>query len=530
MINSLNKFVASLNLKFLFIALIHFFITTQTDLKVFNQSILVDNGIFYIFIKLIVLAVLILFWQKTSSIIDKVRKKDVKTITFVKYFTLYFSIMLIFFILTYPGIWRFDEFIILSYIKHLNFFYWQHWITSVFYIFCLSIVPYAGGIVFIQISIISLIVAYVISEFHFIFPSKFTWLLLVPLFFPSIIDNNLYPLRLPLYSYLELLFFSLVIFKYLSKTVITYKNLLCWGILGSLISIWRPESGFYIVAIPSLIAILFYNQIKLKQLISLIIILITLSVSIIIIQQDGNADKIYKLSGIVDPLSGILKTDFKSNAKKQDLETINKILNVKILQNQNSNAIFLSKDGFKDTSPQNISALTRVFIKLMIYNFPQFCQQRIEKFVNSNGIIVYNLCMIDKGMRSEIFDKSIRDERAKVFNQIIDENLRTRAINYLEFKNNNNNFSQNTPLFNFFYNPTIGFFMLSVLMIIGAFKRSKLLFFIPALILIQTILTMFTQPANLFMYYLPSYICGYVFFVMFLLGNFVLIKNKQELK
>lgn len=507
MIKFIERFISKIDLKFLFIAFVNFFVTLFTDPIFFNQVELANN-LKYFLIKSIVLIFLILFWQGIPYLTNKIREKDEKTTTFLKYFCIYFGIMLIFLILTWPGNWRRDEFVILHFAKTLNMFYWQHWLTSLFYMFCLFIFPFPVSIVIIQIFIISLVVAYIMSEFHFIFPSRYTWILFIPFFLPPIILNNLYPLRFLLYSYLFLLLFASIIFKYLNKTNITAMDIGSWGTLTAIVSTWRTESIFFVATIPILLVILFYRHIKIKQFILLLIIIFSLSIPIMNIQEKGLKDRKYVLATIINPLATIIKTDFKSDNKQKDLEIINNVIDINAIKHSRLGMdVFWTPGDLRNTDENSISKITEVYLKLVKYNSSIFIKERSSSFARSNiGVPINN-------KTQDVF-KTDWYHASEFSNKPLNTNLRLTVLNVLEIK------KYSRFLFNIFYSPVIPFLILILLFIAGIFSKNKLLSLIPPIILIRTILVILTASGNLFMYYLSTYICGYAFLTMFLLSTF----------
>ena len=62
----------------------------------------------------------------------------------------YMLFMMLLLLLTWPGIWRMDEFGILSSSVQLFPHFWQNYITSVFYILALMLLPFPAGVVIVQ--------------------------------------------------------------------------------------------------------------------------------------------------------------------------------------------------------------------------------------------------------------------------------------------------------------------------------------------------------------------------------------------
>lgn len=513
----LKKVFSASNLKFFLVALINFIITLYTSHIVFDK-VPDFNDQKYLIIKILAFIILVIFWQIVPRIIKKIKEKNEKTITFLKYFSIYFGVMLLFLFLTWPGIWRFDEFFIFYSVKQLAYASWQHWLTSAFYIFCLYFIPFPVSIVLFQLLFISLVVAYIVSEFQLIFKTKHALLLLIPFLFPSFIDSNLYPFKYTIYSYVELLLFSSIIFKYLDKKEINYKNIFYWGTLISLVSSWRAEAEFFIIAIPILLIILFHKVITKKQIISLMLIISICTGFIIAIQNNeiGKDKYKYALTGIMTPLSNILKTDFKSDNKAKDIQVINRVIDVESLIQVGGVQTFYKDGKVHNITRENMNELIKVYLKLIFYNFPAFARERMQSFVESQNLIIAN--NVDAFVTQAYIP-------AEFTNKPINSKLRLKTINTLECKKNND-YKQPNFLYNLFYNPVIPFCFLSFIFLMGIFRKNKLMIFIPLLILIQTALTICTIPNPMFMYYFPLYVCGYVFSLMLILAVFV--KDKRQ--
>ena len=95
----------------------------------------------YITIRILSLFVFVAFWHFVIELFIKIKKKDKKACSFLKYFLIYFVIMLVFLILTWPGIFKGDEFYLLANSISHNIQYMQHYVTNIFYIICLMIFP-----------------------------------------------------------------------------------------------------------------------------------------------------------------------------------------------------------------------------------------------------------------------------------------------------------------------------------------------------------------------------------------------------
>jgi len=247
-----------LNKTGLIIALVHWVITFFTDHLVFeyvqwdfSNSVNAIKTIMTYGAKLVFLALLIFIWQYVFYIIKNTMKKKDKVFLYTS--LSYFCVNLVLVLLTWPGIWRMDEFGILNSAKILIPVFWQNYLTSLFYVFSMMIIPMPTGVIIVQCLIISLVVGYIIS-FMVKKCGKIGYLSFIPFVFLPVLDSNLYPMRMSLYAFLELLLIVLVYETYsnvlkkpsneLTKESAKSFDLVPWvkiGLLGAVVTSWRTE-------------------------------------------------------------------------------------------------------------------------------------------------------------------------------------------------------------------------------------------------------------------------------------------------
>lgn len=205
-----------------------------------------------------VIIALFIFWQTVGWFIKQLKDKNVIYALYTKHFFIYFTVMFVFLLLVWPGVWRSDDIAVFNSAKNLQIEYWQHFITTVFDVFSLMILPFPAGIVVMQIFLISNIVAYIITKGQLIFSkSKLLYLIYVPLLSPVIIDSNLFPLRLGLYSFILLLFIFELYYMRLQQRKITWRRIVLWSFLISVLATWRSEAIYYAYLAPFVILFLF---------------------------------------------------------------------------------------------------------------------------------------------------------------------------------------------------------------------------------------------------------------------------------
>ena len=230
------------------IALFHFFISFLTDRLIFQYTVFdfsdlknTAKSVETVVVKICFLALLLFLWQWLPYFLKEADK------TFRRVAIGYFLIQILLLLLIWPGIWRMDEFGILSSAIHLYPSFWQNYLTSVFYIFALMLLPFPAGVVIVQAAVISLLASRVfcnlcslcgkkknnvensdsgdgrsiekqeieqnsqrarktgqIAGFH----PKYGWILLIPLVMFPVLDSDLYPMRMNIWAFLELTILS----------------------------------------------------------------------------------------------------------------------------------------------------------------------------------------------------------------------------------------------------------------------------------------------------------------------------------
>jgi len=503
------------------ISLLHFFITTYTDSIIFSSVDYISFPIYFI-AKIIVFVLLALFWQTVPVIYNRLKSKNEDTICFIKHFGIYFLIMLIFLFLTWPGVWRWDDLFIADYASKLMVSYWHHWITYIFYIISFSVIPFPAGVVFFQILIISLSVGWVSYRMFKVFKPKFQWFLLILMLFPSVINNNLYPMRLCLYAHLVFLLLSSIVLKYESQKDITKYDIVLWGVLTAITASWRTESLFFIIVIPVVLLITFRKRLHIKSVICYVLIAVTLTAGIMKIQKTGEANESsqdYSLTAILSPLSAIIKTDFKSDDPNRDLERIDRVISVESLLKEDGITVFWT-EGTRSYTQEDLNNLMKVYLKLVINNFSTFLKNQWQLFSHASGLVrnasnsIGNSAYIFTATDEEIYD-TFRENY--IFNQPVNKQLRKNVISILECRSFYS-YETTTVLYPVLYNVLIPIAILIFVVIYGFIRKRRIYAVLSLLVLVQTGLIFATAPSAFFMYYFPTYICGYGLGILFYLS------------
>ncbi|WP_099466978.1 hypothetical protein [Konateibacter massiliensis] len=510
-----------LNKTALLIAVLHWMISFATDRFVFtyqlfdfsNTVALAKAGLAW-GAKLAFLVLLLVLWQLIWYHAAKVRAGDRELRGYWKYTGIYFCVMLLFFVLLFPGLWRLDEFGILRNAANILPHFWQGYLTSVFYIFALMLVPNPAGVLFVQIGVISLIVGYVINRLSMRIEKKgLIYMMYVPFLLFPVIDSNFYPIRMSIYAFLELLFaFELLDMK-LAKKEITGRKIWLLAALAGILICWRTESVYYLVLAPVTFAILFYKETKRKAKLWFTLATFLIGGALMSVQLVGNqidSGQEYELTSVVLPLTPLVYEAYQ-NGDMEAVNTVDKVLNTDVLisgyEAGETGISMYWKDaelGLKrDYSTEDFAEMKSTYYKLILKYPAVFLQERFETFFGSTGVLndTENMFSADANAGYISFRENYGYKEPP---------LRASFVKLLEF-------TDNVAVHNVVYSFLPGGLALLVTCIVLLFQRKWGYFFICGSICAKIPLIFLTAPSRLFMYYYSIYLIGAVWIGMLVL-------------
>jgi hypothetical protein len=516
-----------INLKFIYVAIIHCVLTIFMDFLVFDSS-RVFNNFKYFIIKFLAFIFIFVFWQTVNFLYKQFRNKNEKYMALIKHFSVYFGIMFVFLILTYPGVWRSDDIKVYEFATRIEFEYWQHFLMTVFDIFSMMIIPFPVGIVIMQVVFISLIVAYIISKCEMLFmKSKLVNLMYIPFLLPAIIDNNLFPLRMSIYSFLVLLFFTNLIFMFRERSKITWFNIFFWCLLITVIASWRSEAIYYVLLAPIVILLIFRKDIGFKKVIILFLITLIFTSSINHIQSRGIkiiSNDTYKLTGILEPLAALMKTELKGNDLNKHLANIDKVVDVELLKTHGGMDAAFYQGGLRQNyTDKDYNNMLKSFAYLTLNNILPVFKSRLNVFMEASGYkskpdsTILNSSELFKMVYPYDQIPYIKGFISNKWNKPLNLELREKTIKILENRRLDNYYIP-IPLYSVFYNVIPSIFIMLFFIIYYLFKRVWGIASLFILILGVFPLIFFTTPAPYFMYYIPIYLCGYVYLTFFIIS------------
>lgn len=474
--------------------------------------------------KAVFLLVLIALWQGAFFYVKKADRR------FVRNSLIYFGINFLVLFLVWPGIWRMDEFGILNSAVNLIPVFWQNYLTSIFYVFSLMLLPFPAGVVIVQCAVISLAAGFVITWFEKRF-GKWGLLSFIPFLFFPVLDSNLYPMRMSIYAFLELVLLVILAEKSeksdhdMSRNTQMKKKkdiLFVCIVLAAIVTVWRTEAIYYLLFFPLLLWILFAKNWSRKKLVQTIYGYLILSLVLLVPQTVG--DKLtsgnqYDLTSVVLPLVPLVEAADASDSCQEELAAIDEVINVDVAvqgakENKSGISLFWGNPDFQrmDYTDDEYAQFKSAYYRLILKYPTVFLQERFMCFMQSVDLLENT---------TELFSKkdvsNYETFGTYPLTNPLNETLRNRTICFLEWRSASD-YKHKKAGYSFVYGPFPPIVILLVSWAYCLLRKKWKQFFILSLPLIKVPLIMLTAPSRLFMYYYSLFLIGYVLLFYLLIG------------
>lgn len=508
-----NKIIVSLILLIELISI--FFIIPKTFAEIHSKlSFSIINITFIIS--------LFIIFKIIFYILKRLKSKDKFYIKFVKYSVICAVLLFLFFIIIYPGYWLYDEFWIIIYAKYYMLETWQSYISVILYTMSLYIIPHPVGIEIFQIIIISAIIGYVQTRIEYLFNKKIYNLIFQIIFItPVFLINNLYLLRSSLYAYIVLFFYCIIICDYIEKKTLTKKKLIILLTLTFFMINWRSEGIVFLFC--NVFCILFTYK-ETQNLKKAIIIILCILIPTMTYSQIC-ADKVYKATTTILPLSIMLNEDLRGKNIEQDINTIDKVFNVELLKKY-PNYHFIESYWDSDLKRKNIYDNINIkfyksFFDIIINNFDKFLDVRFKVLKYTFLNIEYpNNCY-----RAYLNKYELKTPAKEVLEEIV-PHYNMYPINFELKTKTEILLTENNIVKKLFWTgvPIIIFISLFIILAVSIIKKNWLIFVMISSLFMKITITFLTSTASYFMYYFTEYTTG--IFIIFIC--LILTLNRQE--
>ena len=410
---------------------------------------------------------------------------------------------------------------------------WQSIITQLFYIYSMLLIPSPVGITIMQIIIISLCIAFLHTKVEMRFNKKYYNIIIYLLLLtPAIIINNLYALRLQLYAYIMMVLFTNLIFDYWDKKELKLLKAVFLYVLSALIILWRSEGIIFIFILPILMTITYKNLRKIYLvLLMLIINIITYLGYSKIIPSDSR----YQTLIFMNPLSVMLQEELKGDNIQEDLEKIDKVMDVKLIKENPSYietpAYWNYQDTiFREDYKQYMGDFYKAYADIIINNPVEFIKARIKTFLLFFG-------MDESTSKGGAFTRyfSGNTEKSEAISNFLDKYKIMNPINK-ELKVSVETLlagveeAKDTGIRPVFWNVLPILILMFIILIERLIHKDFITTMIILSLYAKAGAVFLTAPASYFMYYLPEYICGIVIIILSIYKRIEEVKEVKEFK
>ena len=247
--------------------------------------------------------------------------------------------------------------------------------------------------------------------------------------------------------------------------------------------------------------------------------------------------ELYTLSGFISPLEKLIKTAVDKKEFKDELKEIDKIISIKGMYENGALGTFWG-DGIKSLTPNQLSKLKKMTIKMGISYLPELISDRYNLFLSSNGYIenaqiflhgsahIYNTDDID--MPEDIKNTYKEFQKRYIANKPINANIRRWIISTLEMKNVTDFNTGNRILSIIFYNCSPVVISTCIIWIIALIKKKWNLFLLITTLAAKFSIIVATAPMSAYMYYFSTHlICSFI--SIFVIIKFMLKKKYNNL-
>lgn len=456
-------------------------------------------------------------------------KKNSIFLSYMKQFLIYFVPLFLLLILTWPGIFKGDDFYVLKAVRSYSLSPAQTGITSLFYICCLRFFPSMAGITFFQILIISCIYAYIFKNLKDIYPDCHFILCRIVLFLFPVLDACLFTLRATLTGFFFLLILSCCYFIW-KKEQTNLKQIFFLCALTGLVIAWRSELVYMLLFLPIYIVLIykkfadgqqaqaFAGQCKKGLIRFLLCFIITVgfySFFNIPNKIALNGSNKYPISLVINPLGNIFAQDeIRGEHAYDDIMIISELLDVQALRKHPSVRNISQYWNIPDTLPKKqLNAFMNASVDLILHNFDSFLYYRYQTFRYTNGMVRDEINHPTPPTTDTIYTLTYYDEDYHnsyyYMKPLFGEALRNRIIDLLSCRHYEKDKANTNALYPVLYNCLPTFFIALTCMIICLIRKRYAMAGILFMSGVQLVLIFLTAPAIFFMYYFCFYLTGY---------------------
>lgn len=196
------------------------------------------------------------------TLVGKLRRKERFARRCVLWALPYLAVNLLLLLLIWPGAWGNDDLYVLELARSLQMTAWYHYLSSVYQILALMLIPLVAGTVFIQIVVISGMTGYLMASVQELVegycvardrdPRRARWtaVLYLPLLLPPVLLHNQEPFRPTWTSWAEVFLLGVLAVWLAARKPLSRGKWWVLVCLGALTATWRSECIYYLFLMP----------------------------------------------------------------------------------------------------------------------------------------------------------------------------------------------------------------------------------------------------------------------------------------
>ncbi|MBO5450608.1 MAG: hypothetical protein J6A11_03585 [Lachnospiraceae bacterium] len=517
----------------LVIAIIQWFVTTilQVDRTFFTYD---SETTFFFIIKCLFLLLLMVAWCFVFMVYRKIKAQDANYKRGVQVFLVYFSIMMVLLLILWPGTWSWDDLWTLHDIQHYDDLNeWQHIITGIYHDLMLQILPFPGGVIFLQNVLVSICVAFTVTKlentFH-IRKLKNTipdiLLKIVPFLLPPVLMYQFSGYRMGLYVYFELVMLVIFIVAERENKEWTWSYTLLFCFLVVIVATWRTESFLYIPFACILLFMMNKNILSTKRKCICVLIVIVGFLGINKWQNYELGDSNYQIISLLRPCAELVRVaDYEDNV--EEFAAIDKVTDLEVIFNNptmNGETLYWSTGCVRtrndnpddDYTKEDYHNYLKAFIKLSLKYPKVVIAERWNLFIGGSGIygsspmiINYSANLFEENGGNEVATEMLSSERN--INRPVLKNIRRAVINIFGGKKIDG--TDIGIVQRLMWNAIIPMLFLVYAWIELLIRKKWYLWLVCSSLVAKIPIIILTQPSAWLMYLLSFYFLGYVFII-----------------
>ncbi|MBS1717178.1 MAG: hypothetical protein JSS72_05555 [Armatimonadetes bacterium] len=472
-------------------------------------------------IKLCTVLLVSILGLSADWLIRNIRADNPLAKRWLRYGSFYFALNLILLLLTWPGTYRLDEFVITRLGLAYEFCYWQHYLTSLFYMASWNVIPLYSAPVIFQCLMASAVVGYLVA-FYSLKQATRKWALLifVPFLMLPTLDHNLYAMRTTPWTYLIIGLLAWLLTFERSTALNSRLKIVTLVILLAVIGAWRSEAVILMPAFLPFLLAYYWRQLspKARWLIALGPIAGMQLLNLEQKQDPEIAAHRYEITSFVAPVAPLVVAHEHDPAAAKDMAQLARLFNFEPFRTKQGGEAFWNKGMREGFTQEDFIAGRNAFIHLAKMYPGLVLAERWDNFTASMGF--HGFCHVRS--TSLVFDPAPNSQLEPIMVltisklpslQPFNKEFRRKVVSYLQMRYAADP-RESTIGSIVLYNSAPAFIALLLALTFGLMRRQTLIVGGCISMLLCSLGIFITAPQSFFFYYYFVYIGGPILLIL----------------